>query len=170
MLSIYKLRLFNANYNLAVKRECKTRARVGKCKINFSERLSFKKDSWIANFFLSLSLEYMNTPTSKNALPDSVYQEINMTATELKQWLKTDESQSVGQASGDGSSIGHQAGEHIVRILHKKKAALTADDEAHLHKVHSYISRHLAQRPTSNVEHTRWRYSLMNWGHDPLKK
>ena len=109
MLSIYKLRLFNANYNLAVKRECKIRARVGKCEINFSERLSFKNDSWIANFFLSLSLEYMNTPTSKNALPDSVYQEINMTATELKQWLKTDESQSVGQASGD-DVFGHVAG------------------------------------------------------------
>ena len=93
-----------------------------------------------------------------------------MTAAELEHWLKTEESQSVGQASGDGDSIGHQSGEHIVRILHKKKAALTADDEAHLHKVHSYISRHLAQRPTGNVEHTRWRYSLMNWGHDPLKK
>jgi len=29
--------------------------------------------------------------------------------------------------------------------------------------------RHLAQRPDGDVEHTRWRYSLMNWGHDPLK-
>jgi hypothetical protein len=28
---------------------------------------------------------------------------------------------------------------------------------------------HLAQRPEGDVEDTRWRYSLMNWGHDPLK-
>ena len=28
-----------------------------------------------------------------------------------------------------------------------------------------------AQAPTKeDVEHSRWRYSLMNWGHDPLKK
>lgn len=98
--------------------------------------------------------------------------DVNMTAAELEKWLKTEESKSVGQDSGDGSSIGHHSGEKIVRILHKKKADLTADDEAHMHKVHSYISRHLAQGPhdKKDVETSRWRYSLMNWGHDPLKK
>ncbi|MBO2007748.1 DUF3140 domain-containing protein [Hymenobacter negativus] len=99
-------------------------------------------------------------------------QDVNMTAAELEKWLKTDESKSVGQDSGDGSSIGHHSGEHIVRILHKKQADLTPDDEAHLHKVHSYVSRHLAQGPhhAADIEASRWRYSLMNWGHDPLKK
>ena len=96
-------------------------------------------------------------------------QDVNMTASELGKWLKTEESKSVGQDSGDGTSIGHKSGEHIIRILHKKKADLTPDDEAHMHKVHSYVSRHSAQRPASDVEHSRWRYSLMNWGHDPLK-
>ena len=95
--------------------------------------------------------------------------EVNMSAVELERWLKTDESKAVGQDSGDGSSIGHHSGEHIVRILLKNKTDLTPADKAHLHKVHSYISRHSAQRPSGNVEHTPWRYSLMNWGHDPLK-
>ncbi|RSK29779.1 DUF3140 domain-containing protein [Hymenobacter metallilatus] len=113
--------------------------------------------------------------TSKST-PDDIYtsfkQEVNMTATELEKWLKTEESKSVGQDSGDGSSIGHHSGEKIIRILHKKKADLTAADEEHMHKVHSYISRHLAQGPhdKKDVETSRWRYSLMNWGHDPLKK
>jgi hypothetical protein len=31
-----------------------------------------------------------------------------------------------------------------------------------------FIRRHLAQRPENEVT-SRWRYSLMNWGHDPLK-
>ncbi|HEX8505693.1 MAG TPA: DUF3140 domain-containing protein [Hymenobacter sp.] len=110
---------------------------------------------------------------SADPLPDDIYQtfrdEVNMTAAELERWLKTEESKSVGQDSGDGTSIGHHSGEHIVRILHKKKTDLTPDDEAHLHKVHSYISRHSAQRPHGDVEHSNWRYSLMNWGHDPLK-
>ncbi|WP_231974713.1 DUF3140 domain-containing protein [Mycobacterium sp. E1747] len=29
--------------------------------------------------------------------------------------------------------------------------------------------RHLAQRPHGNIDESTWRYSLMNWGHDPMK-
>jgi hypothetical protein len=29
--------------------------------------------------------------------------------------------------------------------------------------------RHLAQRPSGDAREAEWRYSLMNWGHDPLK-
>ena len=99
-------------------------------------------------------------------------QDVNMTASELAAWLKTKESKSVGQDSGDGTSIGHHSGERIIEILHKKKADLTPDDEAHMHKVHSYVARHSAQGPhhQKDVETSPWRYSLMNWGHDPLKK
>ncbi|MGI4834275.1 MAG: DUF3140 domain-containing protein [Janthinobacterium lividum] len=112
----------------------------------------------------------MNTPANDQDSYATFKSEVNMTASELEKWLKTDESKSVGQHEGDGPSIGHQSGEHIVRILHKKKADLTPDDEHQLHRVHSYISRHLAQRPQGDISHTPWRYSLMNWGHDPLKK
>ncbi|GAA4390635.1 DUF3140 domain-containing protein [Hymenobacter koreensis] len=98
--------------------------------------------------------------------------DVNMSASELEKWLQTDESKAVGQDSGDGESIGRHSGRRIVEILHKNKADLTADDEQHMHKVHSYISRHLAQGPqhAEDVKDSRWRHSLMNWGHDPLKK
>jgi hypothetical protein len=109
---------------------------------------------------------------SVTSQPTDIYaefhQQVNMTATELEHWLTTEESKSVGQDDG-GESIGHKSGRHIVQILGKKKAVLTSDDEAHMHKVHAYISRHLAQGPRTDKEHSRWRYSLMNWGHDPLK-
>ena len=36
-------------------------------------------------------------------------------------------------------------------------------------KVIGYVHRHAAQRPQRDVAQTRWRFSLMNWGHDPLK-
>ncbi|MDQ1230054.1 hypothetical protein QE379_001480 [Sphingomonas sp. SORGH_AS 879] len=37
-------------------------------------------------------------------------------------------------------------------------------------KVVGYVHRHLKQGgPGKDVEHSPWRYSLMNWGHDPLK-
>jgi hypothetical protein len=39
-----------------------------------------------------------------------------------------------------------------------------------MHKVVGYVHRHLAQRPSGDVTDTAWRYSLMNWGHDPLTR
>jgi Protein of unknown function (DUF3140) len=96
---------------------------------------------------------------------------VNMTASELEKWLKSDVSIAVGQKSGgNGESTGHQSGRHIVTILQKKKSDLTDSDYAHMQKVVGYTHRHLAQRPSGDVEDTTWRYSLMNWGHDPLTK
>lgn len=96
---------------------------------------------------------------------------VNMTAGELEKWLKTDEGRSVGwREDGHKESVGHESGRHIVRILGKKKADLTEDDQQHMAKVVGYVHRHLAQRPSGDVHDTNWRYSLMNWGHDPEKK
>ena len=94
---------------------------------------------------------------------------VNMTAAEIEKWLDTDESKSVGQKSGGGESTGHASGRRIVKILRKKKADLTDSDYAHMKKVHGYVARHSKQRPKGGVEDTDWRFSLMNWGHDPLK-
>lgn len=94
---------------------------------------------------------------------------VNMTASELKKWLDTDESKSVGQKKDGGESTGHESGRHIVRILEKKKADLTDDDYAHMRKVVGYVKRHSAQKPRGDITDTDWRYSLMNWGNDPKK-
>lgn len=93
-----------------------------------------------------------------------------MTASALEKWLKTDESKEVGQKSDGDESTGHESGRHIVAILKTAKKDLTNDDRAHMHKVVGYLKRHRAQRPSGNVKDTPWRYSLMNWGHDPTKK
>jgi hypothetical protein len=95
---------------------------------------------------------------------------VNMTAGELERWLATDDSQSVGQKpSSGGESTGHESGRRIVGLLRTKKADLTDEDRAHMRKVVGYVKRHSAQRPKGDVTDTTWRYSLMNWGHDPLK-
>ena len=96
---------------------------------------------------------------------------VNMTAAELEKWLKTDESREVGYVhEGEKESVGHQSGERIVALLHRKSSAEpNEEDAAHMRKVVGYVHRHLAQKPGGDVEHSRWRYSLMNWGHDPLK-
>lgn len=95
---------------------------------------------------------------------------VNMTPSCIEDWLETDRSKSVGWDSGDGESVGRKSGRRIVQIKRKKRAALTSDDLAHMRKVVGYIKRHLAQRPLKDIMHSRWRYSLMNWGHDPLRE
>ena len=94
---------------------------------------------------------------------------VNMTAKELEEWLETDESKSVGQSDGRGESKGHESGRRIVEILQKNKSDYTDDDIGHMRSVVSYVSRHQAQKPQGDVENSSWRYSLLNWGHDPLK-
>ncbi len=94
---------------------------------------------------------------------------VNMTATELEKWLDTDESKAVGQKSGASESTGHESGRRIAKILRTRKSDLSDDDHAHMRKVVGYAKRHLAQRPDGDITDSKWRYSLMNWGHDPTK-
>ena len=93
---------------------------------------------------------------------------VNMSPSELEDWLDTEESKSVGDSDG-GESTGHRSGRRIVEIKRKNVEDLTYADHDHMEKVIGYVHRHKAQGPDSDVENSDWRYSLMNWGHDPLK-
>lgn len=99
---------------------------------------------------------------------------VNMTASQIRAWLRTAESKSVGFTyPGAGESVGHASGKTIARILDKggpRSPDLTEAERKHVRKVAGYNARHLAQRPSGDVSKTRWRYSLMNWGHDPLRR
>ncbi|MEV5105887.1 DUF3140 domain-containing protein [Streptomyces massasporeus] len=94
---------------------------------------------------------------------------VNMSPADLEKWLESDDSQNAGQHQDGGESTGHASGRRIVAILRAKKGDLTDDDYRHMRKVVGYVRRHLAQRPSGDVRDSRWRYSLMNWGHDPLE-
>lgn len=94
---------------------------------------------------------------------------VNMAPAEIENWLMTDESLKVGfKASGAGESVGHASGRRIVDILRKPPDELDESDYSHMRKVVGFIRRHRAQQP-ENMVTSRWRYSLMNWGHDPIK-
>jgi hypothetical protein len=96
-------------------------------------------------------------------------QAVNMTPQQLGSWLGNEGSRKVGQKKDDDESIGHKSGKRIVELL-QKKSEYSEDDLAHMRKVIGYVRRHSAQRPAGDVRGTHWRFSLMNWGHDPLKK
>ena len=93
-----------------------------------------------------------------------------MSPAALTAWLKTAESKAVGSKTTEGSeSVGHRSGKKIIVLLDKPAHEFTADDVAHARKVVGFIHRHLAQPPAGDITETDWRYSLMNWGHDPAR-
>lgn len=102
---------------------------------------------------------------------------VNMEPTALRKWLDTSDSQSVGMThegekvteAGEDEAVGHEMGRHILSLHAKAAFDLDDDDYRTMRKVVGYVRRHMTQRPHGDVTATRWRKSLMNWGHDPLK-
>ncbi|OYV35855.1 MAG: DNA-binding protein [Rhodospirillales bacterium 20-64-7] len=102
---------------------------------------------------------------------------VNVTPAAMRHWFASDESRSVG-ITHDGAkmsgpdqpeSVGHGMGQRVVEIKARKPAALTEADYRDMRKVVGYMHRHRTQRPDGDVEDTRWRKSLMNLGHDPMR-
>lgn len=93
---------------------------------------------------------------------------LNMQPKELEDWLDSEESKSVGD-NDDRESTGHRSGRRIIYIKRTKKDELSDSQYEHMNKVIGYVHRHLSQRPDGNIEDSAWRYSLMDWGHDPVK-
>jgi len=111
----------------------------------------------------------MPPPLDRTRVAAAFAEAVNMSAEELEAWLETPESLGVGQKKdGAAESVGHASGRRIVRILRRPELELAEEDYVHMRKVAGFVRRHRAQEPADMVT-SRWRYSLMNWGHDPLK-
>ena len=90
---------------------------------------------------------------------------VNMAPKEIEDFLETDESKSVG----DDKGTGRKSAAKIVEIKRTDKDDLADDQWDWMAKTVGYIKRHCAQGgPDNDVEQSDWRYSLMNWGHDPV--
>lgn len=112
----------------------------------------------------------MSSSKSRDDIWDEWQDLVNMAPKELEEWLETEESKKVGD-SDSGESTGHKSGRRIVKIKRTNKDDLSDDQWDHMATVVGYIKRHLSQGgPDEEVKHSDWRYSLMNWGHDPLKE
>ncbi len=110
----------------------------------------------------------MMAKTSEDEVRATFAKLVNMSPREIEAWHKTEQSASVGQDSGDGVSVGVKAGQRTIQLLRIKRAP-NDDDVKHMRRVISFIQRLRTQSPRQNRETSRWRYALMNWGHDPLK-
>ena len=96
---------------------------------------------------------------------------INMSPSEIEQWLDTDESKEVGQIKeGNSESQGRKSAKRIIEIKGKNVDEYSDADYDHMKKTISYVRRHSKQKPEkASIEDSSWRYSLKNWGHDPCK-
>jgi hypothetical protein len=114
-------------------------------------------------------------PDQEDAIRKAFDSLVNLEPDELRAWLETPQSQKVGMVRrGQMESVGRQSARKILAIRAKAPDDLTEDDYRHMNRVIGYCRRHLAQRPLAlrtggDVTDTRWRWSLMNWGHDPLR-
>ncbi|KAH8677916.1 hypothetical protein BX600DRAFT_506911 [Xylariales sp. PMI_506] len=101
---------------------------------------------------------------------------VNMSPSELGEWLQEDSSQNAGWSKDDGSgeTIGHESGRKIIDILErnpkKDPSKYTEEDIGHMRRVVAYCKRHLAQegQAKQNPESKSAR-SLKNWGHNAQK-
>ncbi|KAK7743947.1 hypothetical protein SLS62_010409 [Diatrype stigma] len=101
---------------------------------------------------------------------------VNMSASDLEEWLKGESSESAGWGKSDGSgeTIGHESGRKIIEILKKNPEkdpdAYDDGDVDHMRRVVAYCKRHLAQESAASQDpDSRSARSLKNWGHDPSR-
>ncbi|GAA5885198.1 hypothetical protein JCM16303_005898 [Sporobolomyces ruberrimus] len=109
---------------------------------------------------------------------------VNMTPSELEEWLETSESQNSGWSrenqdkvdeDGKGTeSVGHESGRKIKDIIERNPKGdpeeYTEEDLSHMRKVVAYIKRHSAQESHIKDENSKSVKSMKNWGRDPLKE
>jgi len=110
----------------------------------------------------------MSSSKSKEQIWEEWRDLVNMAPKELEEWLDTEDSKAVGDAD-EGESTGHKSGRKIVKIKRTNKDDLSDSQWEHMATVVGYIKRHCSQGgPSDDIDTSTWRYSLMNWGHDPL--
>ena len=95
---------------------------------------------------------------------------VNISPLQLERWLDTPDSKKLGRNDSVGDKIvGGYPGRMVLKILKKRGDKYSLEDFENMQAVTGEINRRLAKRPKGDIIASNWRYSLMNWGHDPSK-
>jgi ElaB/YqjD/DUF883 family membrane-anchored ribosome-binding protein len=104
-------------------------------------------------------------PDAEAAIRKELNRLVNLAPKELEAWLDT-----AGDVrKGEGESVGRPSAKKILKTRTTQAADLGDADDRRMKKAIGCRRRQLAQRPWGDVTDTRWRWSLMNRGPDPLK-
>lgn len=93
---------------------------------------------------------------------------VNMTPTELENWLCSDQSR-ITSVHNAGSLSDHRAGWWVLEITRKDDHKLDESDYDQMMRTVGFIKRQASEEPYGYINGSQWRFTLMNWGHDPLK-
>jgi hypothetical protein len=95
---------------------------------------------------------------------------VNLKPDQLERWLSMPDSKKLGfKDEVKAGTRGHESGKRILKILSKRRDKYTEDDLQHMQTVVGFVRQHRREKPPGDVFASNWRYSLMNWGHDPMK-
>ena len=98
---------------------------------------------------------------------DEFHRVVNMTSSELRDWLRAADAGEDAETLPDQS--GPELGHRVVQILGKRRTDLSAEDAAVMRRVVDRVhgERRADLEPTAGQD--AWRHRLMSLGHDPLK-
>ena len=91
---------------------------------------------------------------------------VNISSQHLERWLYTVQSQKLNFAD---AAKGVSAAS-VLSLLKKRKDKYSDADFDQMQTVVDAIKQRLEERPKGDIVASNWRYSLMNWGHDPTKR
>lgn len=94
---------------------------------------------------------------------------INMGAGELGKFLYSPESKLVDAEPMETDISARKGGDRTIKILRKKRFELTKTNYEHMERATAFITKKLSEQPEGDISESVWRYSLMSWGHDPMK-
>ena len=98
---------------------------------------------------------------------DEFHRVVNMTSRELADWLRVQSATESAEALPDHA--GSETGQHVVRILGKRRSDLTDDDVAVMDRVVRKVHAERRDDLEPTAGQAAWRHRLMSLGHDPLK-
>jgi hypothetical protein len=102
---------------------------------------------------------------------DEFHTVVNMSSRELREWLLSWSANPDGTLADRGlrADDDTRTGEHVVRILGKRKTDLTEDDLRVMRAVVATVRDERGADPEPVAGARAWRHRLMTLGHDPLK-
>jgi hypothetical protein len=96
---------------------------------------------------------------------------VNISSDQLKRWLNTPESRKLHFADKPtGKAANGASGQVVLSLLKKRRDKYTDADLDQMENVVQVVKQRLEKRPKGDIIASNWRYSLMNWGHDPTKR
>ena len=107
-----------------------------------------------------------STAAGREKAVDDFRRVVNIAAAQLERWLETPESKKLGRMD---ESSDKDPGRMVLKILKKARDNYRPEDFDHMRRVTGEIGLRLSKRPKGDIIASNWRYSLMNWGHDPSK-